>query len=412
MPDIFQVINHHRNKFFIIGIAAFIVIFGYLLYFLFFREAIPEQIFKKPGDPGLAGKLPGAQDGQGQITHGTSSIGQLPDSYKQTASETAAGGLTKTKSVIAEKASGVAMANGKDLKYYNKNDGKFYKAGANGENIPMDDKVFHKVDKITWAKRGNVAILEYPDGANIVYDFDAKRQTTLPSHWQNYDISEDNLIVMKSIGYDPSNRWLAVSDLEGSEVFPIEFLGNNANKVIPRWSPSKQVAALYIEGDGFNRQQVYFVGLQHENFKSLAIDGRGFDFQWSPDGARLLYSVYSSDSNFKPSLWLVNAQGDFAGTGKMPLNINTWVNKCAFANAEEVYCAVPEFLPEGAGLFPEFALESRDNIYQINLKTNQKSLVAVPFGNYNISSLMLSSNGGELYFTDITTEQVFNIRLK
>ena len=142
------------------------------------------------------------------------------------------------------------------------------------------------------------------------------------------------------------------------------------------------------------------------------IEGRGFQGKWSPKGDKLLYSVYSSRTDQKPSLWIVDAQGDNIGRGRKNLKINTWADKCTYVNDTEIYCAVPEELPEGAGMFPELAASTKDRLYKINTVTGLRKLVAVPDSTYNMSNLVVSENGYYLYFTDKTTKRIYKIKLK
>ncbi len=111
-------------------------------------------------------------------------------------------------------------------------------------------------------------------------------------------------------------------------------------------------------------------------------------------------------------LWIVNAQGDNIGTGRKSLNIETWADKCTFANAKELYCAVPVLLEEGAGLFPDLAKATPDRLYKIDPQTGLKKLIAIPEESYNISKLIISDNGFYLYFTDQTTQRLHKIKLK
>ena len=269
------------------------------------------------------------------------------------------------------------------------------------------------MEKIVWSPNKDKAILEYPDGANIVYNFTANKQITLPTHWKDFKFSANGQqIVMKSMGLDPDNRWLAIANSDGSKARRIEALGEKDATVYPSWSPNNQTIAMYTEGIDFNRQEVFFVGLNKENFKSLVIEGRGFQPKWSPKGDRLLYSVYSSDNNMKPKLWISNAQGENIGAGRKSLSVETWANKCVFADDANVYCAVPKKLEEGSGLFPEMALNTSDNLYKINTKTGLKKLVAIPNGDYNISNPIISDNGQYLYFTDEATGRLNKIQLK
>ncbi|MDP2766944.1 MAG: hypothetical protein Q8O41_05785, partial [Candidatus Methanoperedens sp.] len=249
--------------------------------------------------------------------------------------------------------------------------------------------------------------------ANIVYDFASDKQLTLPAHWKDFDFSPSGRqIVMKSIGLDPNNRWLSVVNSDGSKARRVEALGDKDDTVHPSWSPNGQTIAMYTEGIDFDRQEVFFVGLNNENFKSMEVEGRGFQSRWSPAGEQLLYSVYSSQTDLKPALWIANSQGENIGSGRKSLNIETWAEKCVFADSANLYCAVPEKLEEGAGLFPEMADNTRDNLYKIDVKTGLKKLVAVPDGEYNMSNLIISENGQYLYFTDKTTGNLRKIQLK
>jgi len=192
----------------------------------------------------------------------------------------------------------------------------------------------------------------------------------------------------------------------------IEPLGENEASVYPSWSPNNQSVAMYTEGIGFDRQELFFIGLNNENFKSMVVEGRGFQSKWSPDGAQLLYSVYSSANDLKPMLWMANASGESIGSGRRSFGLETWADKCVFASGTNLYCAVPEKLEEGAGLFPEMAKNTQDRLYSIDVQTGLKKLVAIPDGKYNMSNLIISDNGYYLYFTDETTKKLHKINLK
>jgi len=269
------------------------------------------------------------------------------------------------------------------------------------------------VEKITWSPDKNKAILEYPDQAKIIYDFKDKKQISLPKHWQDFNFSPDSSkIVLKSMATDPDNRWLAIINDDGTSAQRVTALGDKDDTVYPSWSPNNQTVAMYTEGVSYDQQRVYFVGLNNENFKALTIEGRGFDPLWSPKGDNLLYSVYSSSSDLKPELWITSAQGENIGTNRSKLNIQTWANKCIFSNADEIYCAVPESLEEGAGLFPDLSKNTKDNLYKIDTQTGLKKLTAIPDGDFTMSDLIVSNNGYYLYFTDVNTGKINKIKLK
>ena len=413
-------ISINRKKILIIvGFISLIISLGFLLYITFFSQMIDTPINTPiaTSSSGVGG-LPIADDGSQNI------ISSNEDSYTQKnqnnntqkliASDVARGGLTKTTQLNKTRSSDVVLSsNGKNIQYYNNDDGKFYYIDSNGKIDSMSDKVFHNVEKTTWSSDGNQAILEYPDGSNIVYSFDTGKQVTLPKHWEDFEFSSNgNKIAMKSIGLDPSNRYLAIANSDGSKTKIIDKIGNNADDVYPSWSPNDQVVALFTEGIDFNRQEVFFIGQNGENFKSTVIEGRGFQPQWSPSGEKLLYSVYSSDNEMKPSLWLVNSQGEQIGSERKSLRIETWAEKCNFHSASEIYCAVPNKLEEGAGLFPELAKNTTDKLYRIDVNTGAKKLIAIPENDYNVSNIIISDDGKYLYFTDEKTSRIHKINLK
>ncbi|MFA4834342.1 MAG: hypothetical protein WC619_05940, partial [Patescibacteria group bacterium] len=268
----------------IVAFLAAIFVFGYLLYALFFRPPAEEVIPSQPISTTTPAGLPSASTGPGQVV-GPEETGALPEGGEgETASERALGGITQTVELSQTQALAATLAgDGSNLQYYSQADGKFYKIDKDGQVTVLADKVFHNVETIKWAPDKNKAILEYPDGANILYNFSTDKQVTLPTHWKDFDFSPDSSqIVMKSIGLDPNNRWLAITNEDGSKTTAIEAIGEKDETVYPSWSPNNQVIAMYTEGNDFDRQEVFFVGLNQENFKSTIVEGRGFQPQWSP----------------------------------------------------------------------------------------------------------------------------------
>ncbi|MEI7452092.1 MAG: hypothetical protein WCK37_02680 [Candidatus Falkowbacteria bacterium] len=411
-----------RYKKIIFGLLFILVciLIGYFIWQLFFAPVVTPGVKLQPISTTTPGALPSAGEG-GQQVGSTTGPGSVPESKyiipgktSSGPSAVAAGGLTNVTTLTkGETLSPTISSDGKSVQYYNKGDGKFYRINNAGEAVPLSDTVFHDVSKVTWAPNAGKAVIEYPDQSKIVYDFNTEKQVTLPKHWEDFTFSPNSdQLVMKSLATDPDNRWLIVANADGSKARAIENIGTNDATVIPSWSPNNQTVAMYTQGIDLNRKSVFFVGLNGENFKSITTDGRGFQPKWAPSGDKLLYSDYTTDSDLKPTLWIVGAQGDNIGAGRKPLELQTWADKCTFASSNEVYCAVPEDLPTGAGMFPETALQSKDQLYKINTDTGTKQLIAIPDGAYNISNLMVSDNQGQLFFNDQKTNQIYKINLK
>ncbi len=400
----------------IIFIVAFIIItliFGYLLYRVFFaKEKTPTEIAGEVNLP--PGILPNAEEGT--VTPGvTPTTGVLPSAgsvkYEYDNLPTPNIQYPINTAVNASVLSPSTNRKG-NTNFYNENDGKFYSLGADGKIKTLSNEIFYNVEKVTWSPTKNESIIEYPDGSNIYYNFDTAEQTTLPKHWEDFSFSPlGDKIASKSIGLAEENRWLVTSDPEGKSVSLIEPMGNNADRVIMDWSPNKQVVALSRTGEaqGADREEILFVGLNGENFRSMIVEGRDFTEKWSPTGQKMLYSVYSIRSDFQPELWIVNAEGDNIGTERKLLNLTTWADKCTFADDRFIYCAVPSETKMGAGLAPELMDSTPDLLYKIDTKTGLKN--EIPVDGYHVIDEIFVGENNTLYFTDKNQVGLFSLSL-
>ncbi|MEK7606873.1 MAG: hypothetical protein AAB444_01625 [Patescibacteria group bacterium] len=399
-----------KRIFLILGFVLLCILLGFGIYWFFFRPlfapATPPEVEVPPITtlPPSAPAFP--------VAPPITVTPQAPGAP----SAVAAGQVTATTALTTTPALNPALsADGQSISFYNPADGKFYRVRPDGTTETLDNRIFHNVQKVTWAGDRNQAILEYPDQSKILYNFGTQTQISLPRHWQEFSFSpSSDQIAFLSMGLDQQNRWLAMANADGSKTTAIEPLGDNANKVQVAWSPNNQMIAFSRTGQpqGLNSQEVLLIGKNQENFKSLLINGLDFVGQWSPDGERVLYSAANGDDDWKPRLWVVNADVDNTSTGKTPLNINTWADKCVFADAATVYCAVPKDLRRGAGLYRQVSDTTADDIYRVDITTGATSLIAIPAENYSVGQIMVTSGEEYLYFTDRATGQLYKINLR
>jgi Tol biopolymer transport system component len=419
--DFFQ---RYKRLVILLAFFAFSLLLGFLIYSTFFKQ----QVILDPNQPGQNGNnsagLPQAGSSspiRGSDNSGSGHLNTQPPTDGRITTESPAigpdavanGSITKVQTISQTPSVGLNLMPGSgSIRTYNPTDGKFYRSDGNGQSTPLSDKAFYKVQHVEWSPTNNKAILTYPEGPKIIYDFDTKTQVTLPEHWKDFSFSPDGKqIVMKTMANDINNRWLAIVAADGNKVYPIKRLADDAS-VIPAWSPNKQIVALYTENIGLNEQSLYFVGLNDENFKSARIQGRDFRPLWSPKGESLIYSTYSDSSDLKPTMYVVTAQGDRIGDNTRKLELDTWSDKCTFGNDTTLYCAVPKQLQRGAGLFPKMAENIADDIYKVDIKTGTKTKVATPDQDMTIVEMAVSPDGSNLYFNDRTTGQLHKIKLK
>ena len=325
----------------------------------------------------------------------------------------AIGGITSFNTLETNQTQGPMLANnGQDLIYHDTETGFFYSITPDGEKKLFTDTTFKNVENVTWAPNTQKAVLEYPDGSNIIYDFQQKRSITLPAQWEDFTFSNDsNQIAFKDMRLDPENRYIAVSDTNGTGYRKIERMGDNDEHVHISWSPSNQYVALYSESIDGARAEVYPIGFNGENFRKFRVEGRDLRFSWSPSGDKLVYSVYNSRSNYNPTLWVVNTRPELLATGRNKLEIDTWADKCVFASESTVYCAVPQRLETGTGFRPDLANDTPDDIYKINISTGAKELVAQPLYPTTINQLIISEDNKYLYWLEENTGQIKKMNL-
>lgn len=332
------------------------------------------------------------------------------------ASPVARGGPTLTNAVGGDALrAAVLSADGRSLSAYDSLDGKFYRITPDGEREPLSQKIFFNVGAVQWAPDRERAILEYPDGANIFYDFKTDTQVTLPKHWEDFDFKDDGTqIAAKSIGFNPEQSWLVVANPDGSGARPVEHLGGNADKVIVEWSPAGQVVGFSKTGEpvGGEAQEIYLLGPNGENYKSLIVDGFGFEPKWSPTGEKLLYSTHSSSFDSKPMLWVVQGDPGNIGKGRQMLGLNTWADKCTFTDTATLICAVPLELAAGAGYDKTVSHNTPDRFVQIDLTTGLKSDLAVPVDATAAWDLNVTADGEFLIYTNKITGLTEKMQLK
>ena len=402
---------------------------GFVLYILFFHPAPTSQTpagNNAPGTNQAAGTLPsspngtpGAAGGTGAgQTGGGQTAGQLP-----AATAVANGGLTKTTELTTAAVSNSTISSdGSSENFYNKSDGKFYTINSQGVASALSDQTFPNVQTVTWNRNAQKAVMEFPDGSNIVYDFQNQKQVTLPKQWEGFSFSPTtDEIAAKSIGLDASNRWLVTASDSGTNVVPFQALGDNADKVSVNWSPNNQVVAFadtssVVSTDApstdFDQRVIYPVGKNQENLRGLTIEGSNFLPSWSPSGNTLLYSANASYSNGKPLLWAVDGTAANMGDNRHSLSINTWADKCTWNSDTSLYCAVPQNLPDNAGMERDLYANLPDSLYKVDLATGLSTLVAIPDQQQTMTNLSVSKDGSLLYFTDLNSGKLNLIHLK
>ncbi len=396
----------------LLGFIAATSLLAFGLYFVFFRQeqpAIEEVDETDETIGGLPTSGPGSErTPSDDTTDDTTESGRLPPSQIADGGETFTNLLTNSRIVSPTVTSSGSVA------YYDPADGRFYTIDEEGNLVALSRTQFPQAETVVFADDASAAVLEFPDGSNVIYDFNAASQVTLPSHWEEFSFTEGGTqVVSKSIGSDASNRALVITSVDGSGTEVIAALGDNDNKVDVNVSPNNSIVGFARTGgasNAFGRQEIYLIGMDGEASGILIVDGSNFSGIWSPDGAHLLYSVADPSDGYRSALWYVDSRGDRKGDVRIKIGIKTSVEKCTFASTETIYCAVPRDMAPGGGSDISI-VDSYDDVYSISLPSGRATLIAIPAADTKMFDLRVSDDGELLYYTD-NSGRLNYIRLK
>jgi hypothetical protein len=397
-----------------------VVLLAWALWVVFFKSSSSSYI------PGIETQTPSTglpqsgEGGSGRVIDQKGPTTLSPESGETVEEEldvVAAGGRTLVNALTSTRAEFNTLTSSGGFNYYNSSDEKFYRLQPGGSPVLLSDEVFRAVDNVAWSNGGESAILEFPDGSNIYYNFDTKQRATLPKEAQEFSFSQDDKeLAYEYIGQAEDDRWIITSSPDGLGQQLIEPIGKESNNIKVDWSPNNKVVATYREPTSTTGEEVFFVGFNGENYLSLQTNGLGFEGKWSPKGKQILYSVFSEGANYNPVLHISGAEGDDVGLGNRSLQIQTWPDKCVFENENYAYCAVPQYLEEGAGIFREVANSIPDTIYKIDLINNISSTLAFPEStdrsSFTIDSINISDDGKKLYFTDRVSGRLHEMNIR
>ncbi|MBU0614042.1 hypothetical protein KJ766_02015 [Patescibacteria group bacterium] len=377
----------------ILGFIGICILIGLGLYFLMFKRA-PIIVQEQPTDGNeIKGGLTTSEIVDKRGSSDTDEDNMLIPAQDLKPGQIATATLTSSKIISP------TITSSNEIAFYDPNDGAFYTIDAAGNIQSLSTDRFPKAETVVFSDGADEAVIEFPDGSNIMYDFSTGMQYTLPSHWTDFSFSQDgSSLVTKSVSGVANNDQLVITNADGSVAQSIAFLGNNEPLITTSWSPSGNVVAFSETGtaqSAFGRQEIYLLDANGDAISALIVDGANFEAIWSPSGNDILYSVANVNSNNYPALWYT----DIKGQSRRSLNVQTWVDKCTFKDSAMVICAVPKQAAVGSGYNHELT-SSPDDVYQINVTTGKSSYIGTPAFDSQMFNLKLSSDGSLLYFTD------------
>lgn len=377
------------------------ILLTYGVYFMIFRPDLRTPTTPPTQIPTDTGELPTA----GELTEGQipSTEGAVPGTRDlPIASPVARGDATLVTQLTQSKVLSPAPGGSSGATYYDPNDGYFYRIQKDGALERFSDAAFPDATNVMLDDQTANAVLEFPDGSNILYNFGENRQITMPPHWTEFTFGPGgNEVAAKAVG-DAYNSSLVIMSTDGTRAYSVQDMGANAEKVITNWSPSGEILALSNTGPaqlGFGRRAMLLIDSTGEAPGSVIIDGTNFSPKWDPDGSHLLFSTSSQAQEDRPNLWYVKASGQDIGAERKSLDVATWAEKCTFKDDVTLLCAVPRQIESWEGSSSLYN-RSTDDLYEVNVLSGRKRVLAKPTIEARMFDLTLSEDRSTVYFTD------------
>jgi hypothetical protein len=183
--------NINYKKVGLISLFFLVAVFAaYLLYTFFFKTPTPQTPGAQTETPSITGNgLPQSNIGNNSTEIPTG--GQLPGQDSEnpsnpTSPSNSTGTPNSLDNIIADQANFSSINQNGQIQFYNQVDNRFYTVDNQGKLVTLSNKQFFGVKQVTWSPNASRAILEYPDGNKIRYDFQTQSQVTLPKHWEDF----------------------------------------------------------------------------------------------------------------------------------------------------------------------------------------------------------------------------------
>lgn len=371
------------------------------IYWLFFKPLVQPPVIE-PTTPTTTGQLPPIGPAGPLPVTPTTTL-RLPIIPND-----GVGPYLATASPVTEAIKGAALSgDGNGLQYYDASRRQFVKMGTDGKIIPLSSNKFYGVSGVTWSAQGDKAILQYPDGKNILFDFHKQQQSTLPSQMQDFNFdSTGQKLASLYVGATTEEQWLVVSDPDGNNIQLIEPIAGAVDKFQVSWSPNGQAVALFHETIDGESQQIIPVGREGENFKSFIAPGRGFVGQWSEGGDKLLYSVYNTQSLDRPQLYLTDGNISSFGSSGQALGLMTSADRCNFSGTT-VFCSAYDNPPALISHYPELGYGQPQSVWRLDLNSGTRTrLGALPSG-MDGGRVFTSTDGQNVYIEDALTGRLY-----
>ncbi len=273
--------------------------------------------------------------------------------------------------------------------YYEKNTGKIFEVNTDDKTEQVvSDKTFSDLNSVIWSpnRKETLNFLNPPSGSSLkYYSLSTSSSVDLGSNIQSAAFSPDGNLVAYYY-FDESTQDGKIMMTQPNGLYQKKILNTRLKDVSITW-PSKDNMAIRTGAD-------VFLLTEGGSLTKLIEGGLGFEEKWSPSGKKLLFSVFSGDTqNPSTLLWLK----DVESKEEIPSELIGSANQCVWSIDDiHIFCSIPDS-------------SSADVIYKINTNDWSSKMVAEPM--MSVKELLLSNLEDNLIFISATDEKLYSIKI-
>ena len=307
----------------------------------------------------------------------------------------------------------VISLDGEYIQYYSKENGNVWKISLNdSKKINISQDILTGLTRVWWSPKRDKVITRFPKNKFYLYDYDTLRGILLKEGIS--DIAWTNLgdkIIYNYCDVKTKTYSLNLANPDGSQWRKMADLPPGRISIAP--IPQSSVISYWNYPDASSESFLKTVSLIGGESETIFSGKYGADYLWSPSGKRILVSSLAEKGSSKITLGIVDSDGKNYQT----LNVPTLVSKCVWADDENVYCALPTSIPDGAVMpndYQDKKITTKDTFLKINvLNGESKRIVDLKeiTDSYDAENLLLSLYEGCLFFVNRIDGKLYRIDL-